>query len=211
MAADATSTAIQAIAAANKENSTRQSVGPKVGGPVKKLATFKMVTEDKYDELKNFGLKINDVFKSYNMPDIENIAIIKNWIGRKGLQLLETLAQSEKEKCETTKGLFSTLNSKFKPWYNETFKSLQFHKLVRQSHKNAGEWMGRFRIATADCNYKEIDTQLKEQFIHGLNDNDMIMEIIEELTKTEIYENVTSEQILVWARRVEAQKAQSAI
>ena len=77
MAADATSTAIQVIAAANIENSTRQSVGPKVGGPVMKQPTFKMDTEDKYDELKNFRLKINGVFKLYNMPDIENIAIKK--------------------------------------------------------------------------------------------------------------------------------------
>ena len=45
--------------------------------------------------------------------------------------------------------------------------------------------MGRLRIATAECNYKKIDRQLKEQFIHGLNDDDMIIEIIKDLTKTE--------------------------
>ena len=36
-----------------------------------------------------------------------------------------------------------------------------------------------------ECNYKEIDRQLKEQFIHGLNDNYMLGEIIRELAKTE--------------------------
>ena len=39
----------------------------------------------------------------------------------------------------------------------------------------------------------------------------MMMEIIKELTKAEDNENVTSDQILPWARRVEAHKAQSAI
>ena len=45
--------------------------------------------------------------------------------------------------------------------------------------------MGRLRLATVECNYKEIDRQLKEQFIHGINDNDILVEIIRELTKTE--------------------------
>ena len=106
--------------------------------------------------------------------------------------------------------LFHTLNSKFKPQYNEKIKSLQFCKLVRQSTENAKEWMCRLRIATAECNYKEIDRQLKEQFRHGLNDSDMIIETIKEPTKME-NENMTSEQVLAWARIVEAQKAQSAI
>ena len=34
--------------------------------------------------------------------------------------------------------------------------------------------MGQLRITVAECNYKELDRQLKEQFIHGLDDNDML-------------------------------------
>ena len=41
--------------------------------------------------------------------------------------------------------------------------------------------MGRLRIAVAECNYKEIDRQLKEQFIHGLNDKAMLDEVVREL------------------------------
>ena len=37
----------------------------------------------------------------------------------------------------------------------------------------AGEWMGRVSMSTKECNYKEIDRQLKEQFTHGINDSDM--------------------------------------
>ena len=63
------------------------------------------------------------------MADIEKTALFKNWLGSDGLHLLEMLTQAEKEKCEPSKGLFKTLNDKFKPQYNETIKSLQFHKL----------------------------------------------------------------------------------
>ena len=71
--------------------------------------------------------------------------------------------------------------------------------------------MGKLRIATTECNYKEFDRQLREQFIHGLNDSDMSIEIIKEITKIEEDNNMTSEKALAWARRVEVQKAQSAI
>ena len=71
--------------------------------------------------------------------------------------------------------------------------------------------MGKLRIAATECNHMEINRQLKEQFIHGLNDSDMIKEIIKELTKIEENNKMASEKVLVWARRVETQKAQSAI
>ena len=62
-------------------------------------------------------------------------------------------------------------------------KSLQFQKLSRQSGETVEERMGRLRLAAIECNYKEIDRQLKEQFIDSLNDTDMLVEIIRELTK----------------------------
>ena len=43
-----------------------------------------------------------------------------------------------------------------------------------------------------ECNYTEIDRQLKEQSIHGLNDSGMLAEIFRELTKTEENAHVTS-------------------
>ena len=71
--------------------------------------------------------------------------------------------------------------------------------------------MGKLRLAAVECNYKEIDGQLKEQFTHRLNDNDLLVEIIRELTKAEESAAVTGEQVLIWAKRVEVQRAQSAI
>ena len=61
-------------------------------------------------------------------------------------------------------------------------------------------------MAAAECGYKEIDQQLKEQFIHGLKDRVMLEEIIRELTSRNNSEQMTSEDVLVWAKRVEAQR-----
>ena len=44
------------------------------------------------------------------------------------------------------------------------------------------EWIGRLHIAVVEHNYQEVDRQLKEQFIHSLNDKHMLEEIIKELT-----------------------------
>ena len=65
--------------------------------------------------------------------------------------------------------------------------------------------MGRL-CAAAECNYKEIDHQLKEQFIHGLNDKTMLGKVIRELTTKNINQHMTSEDVLIWAKRVEVQR-----
>ena len=50
--------------------------------------------------------------------------------------------------------------------------------------------MGRLQLLAIECNYKELDRQLKEQFIHGLNDTEMLGEIIKELTKIQENEEI---------------------
>ena len=52
--------------------------------------------------------------------------------------------------------------------------------------------MGRLRLTAVECNYKEIDRQLKEQFMHGHNDNDMLAEKSRELTKAKASTAVTN-------------------
>ena len=84
--------------------------------------------------------------------------IIKIWLGRQGLQLLESLTQAEQEVSNTEEGLFEMLNSKFKPQYNDTIKSLQLCKLMRQANENTEEWMGRIRVVATELDYKELDS-----------------------------------------------------
>ena len=66
-------------------------------------------------------------------------------------------------------------------------------------------------MAAVECNYQEVDRQLKEQFIHGLNDKCILEEIIKELTTTKNDDHITSGGVLAWAKRVEAQRGQAAV
>ena len=59
--------------------------------------------------------------------------------------------------------------------------------------------------------YQELDSQLEEQFIHGLNDKDMLGEIIKELTATRGKDHITCGNVLTWAKRVEAQRVLAAV
>ena len=60
--------------------------------------------------------------------------------------------------------------------------------------------MGRLWIVVVECNYKEVDRQLREQFIHGLNDRVMLDEIVRELMAKNSSEQINSEDVLLWAR-----------
>ena len=95
--------------------------------------------------------------------------------------------------------------------HNEMIKALQFRKLYQYDEENVEEWMERLHIAAVECSYQEVDRQLKEQFIHGLSDKHMPEEIIKELTATKNDDHITSGGLLVWAKRVEVQRAQAVV
>ena len=156
------------------------TTGPKIGGSTMKQSTFDWDAEDKYHELKTFRPEVNNVLSTYKTPQTDKLELVKNWLGRKSLQYLETLTNTEKETCNMLEGLFKTLTSKFKMQYNMITKLLQFRKLYRYEDENVEEWMGRLWVAAVECNYHEVDRQLREQFIHGLNDKCILKEIIKE-------------------------------
>ena len=64
-------------------------------------------------------------------------------------------------------------------------KSLQLCNLIRQHNESAEVWIYKLRIAAIECNYKEVDRHLKEQFIHRLSASKMLTEIIRQLTKSD--------------------------
>ena len=160
-----------------------------------------------YTKWRAFILEVRNVLSAYNAQEADKIAMVKNWLGRKGFHYIETLTENQKEACSTLEGLVNTLAAKFKLKYNETVKSLQFRKLYRLENESADEWMGRLWVVVAECNCRELDRQLKEQFIHGLNDKLMLDEIIREFTTKNNNEQVTSEGMLTWAKQIETQRA----
>ena len=184
---------------------------PKVGSPSMKQPTLDWNVQDKYSELKTFWLEVNNILSTYNTPQTDKLVLVKNWLGRKGLQYLETLTTAEKETCNTLEGLFDTLYIKFKPQYNETIKLLQFRKVYWYEDENMEEWMGRLCVAAVECNYQEKDRQLKEQFIDSLNDKHMLEEIIKEITATSNDDHIKNMGVLAWAKRERVQRAQVAV
>ena len=113
---------------------------------------------------------------------------------------MATLTKEEQDGCNDEKGLFENLRKKFRLQFNETLKSLQFCKLVCCSNESVKEWMGRLRTSVVECQYTEVDRQLKEQLIHGLNDDERLAEVISELTKCGKDVTIPSETVLAWTK-----------
>ena len=67
--------------------------------------------------------------------------------------------------------------------------------------------MSHLRIKANECNYKEHDRPLKEQFINGINDEMMTAKILKELTTIRKTIGIMTEQVFSWAKRVEVQRA----
>ena len=109
--AEATRIAIQTMVEAQVERMDDGS-GPKIGGPAMKQPPFYWNVQDKYSELKTFRLEINNILSTYNTPQTNKLVLVKNWLGRKGLQYLETLMTIKTEMCNTLEGLYGTLSNK---------------------------------------------------------------------------------------------------
>ena len=80
--AEATRAAIQAMTAAAVER-PKSTAGPIIDRPAMKQPSFNLEADDKYNELKTFRLEVNDILTTYNTPPTEQLAIVKNWLGRK--------------------------------------------------------------------------------------------------------------------------------
>ena len=93
--AEAIRIAIQTMVEAQVER-MHDGSGPKVDGPTMKQPTFDWNAQDKYSKLKTFRLEVNNILSTYNTPQTDKLTLVKNWLGRKGLQYLETLTTAEK-------------------------------------------------------------------------------------------------------------------
>ena len=60
------------------------------------------------------------MLSTYNTQEQDKIAIVKNWLGRKGLHYIESLTEVEKQACNSLQGQFDTLAEKFRPQFSET-------------------------------------------------------------------------------------------
>ena len=83
--AEATRAAIEAMAVARVERT--QNAEPRLGRPMMKQPTFNWRAEDKYDGLKNLRIEVSNISELYSMSQAEQIAIIKNWTGKKRLKI----------------------------------------------------------------------------------------------------------------------------
>ena len=67
--------------------------------------------------------------------------------------------------------------------------------------------MGRLCVKVMDGKYVEHDRRLKNQFINGLDEENIVEEIIRKIIALQDTNEVRSEQILLWAQRVGTKRA----
>ena len=55
---------------------------------------------------------------------------------------------------------------------------IQYFKLITGENESAEEWMGHLGFTAKECEYETCDRWLKEQYISGIYDGDMMTKII---------------------------------
>ena len=67
------------------------AAGPELGSPTLKHPTFDWEAPDKYTEWKAFFQEVRNVLSTYNAQEADKIAMVKNWLERRGLHYIESL------------------------------------------------------------------------------------------------------------------------
>ena len=75
--AEATRVVIQAMAETQAQSMPNTS-GPKVGSPTLKQPSFNWEATDKYTKWKAFILKVRNVLSTYNLQEMDKIAMVRN-------------------------------------------------------------------------------------------------------------------------------------
>ena len=71
------------------------SMQPKLSGSILRQSTFDWSGTDKYTQLRNFRLKVNNIFETYNMDYVYRVSIIKHLLGKQSLHLLSVIFHSD--------------------------------------------------------------------------------------------------------------------
>ena len=82
--AEAARAAIQTMSVA--ATGRTEYVGPRISGTIMKQPTCDWTIKDKYAELRKFKLEVKNILQNFNMSQAKRASIMKNWLGRQGLQ-----------------------------------------------------------------------------------------------------------------------------
>ena len=80
---------VQAVAEATSM-ARQENAGIKMSRPILKQPMFNWRAGDKYEELQIYKLEISSMLQNLNVGQRERVSVIKNWLGREGLQLIGT-------------------------------------------------------------------------------------------------------------------------
>ena len=94
---EVTRVAIKALAETQAQRMPN-TTGPKIGGPALRQLSFNWEATEQYTEWKAFILEVRNVLATYNLQETDKIAMVKNWMGRKGLHYIESLTEGKKGK-----------------------------------------------------------------------------------------------------------------
>ena len=89
-----------------------------------KAASVQLGCDRQVFGVESLHVRGKNILSTYNMPEHDKIAIVKNWLGRKGLHYIESITEAENQACNTLQGLLDMVATTFWPQFNETIKLL---------------------------------------------------------------------------------------
>lgn len=110
--------------------------------------------------------------------------------------MIKQLVAPEKINTKKYEEIVTVLNEHLNPKPSEVMERFNFHKARQEETESVADFATKLKKLSLNCNFKEINVALRDQFVCGLKDHETKVELFKKssLTFEEAYKEATSRE-----------------
>ena len=136
---------------------------------------FDSKQENRLEALKAFKKKCGYIFRGslINMSAERKCILVQDWLGEEGQKIYDSLDWQEGEDVNDYDLMWTKLETAVRPECNEIVASKKFKERMQKTGETITDFITDLILLVKDCNYVDEDRQIRDQFVYGINDEEL--------------------------------------
>ncbi|CAB0037325.1 unnamed protein product [Trichogramma brassicae] len=135
------------------------------------------------DDWETFTEQLEQLFIARDVKDDKKASQLLIRVDADAFKLIKQLLSPEKIATKTYEDIVKVMNEHVNPKPSEVMERFKFHKATQLPGETVAEFSAKLKRLALKCEFKDLDTALRDQFVCGLSDHD---------TKVELFKKVNS-------------------
>ena len=137
--------------------------------------------ENRLEALKAFKKKCGYIFKGslVNISEERKCILVQYWLGPEGQKIYDSLDWGEDEDVNNYELMLTKLEGAVSAECNDIVASKKFKERVQKPKETITSFVTDLMLLVKDCNYIDEDSQVRDQFVYGISDDDLKKKLLE--------------------------------